>query len=91
MTLDMDIAAGERTEAARHLIDRAQDGLVDLVIVTALELCSLGGPAHPLFDQMPARAWTGLGRRQRRQVMDQAAQGLARRGLLLDTTSRTSP
>jgi hypothetical protein len=91
MTLDLDIAAGERTEAARNLIDRAQDGLVDLVIVTALELCSLGGPAYPLFDKMPAGAWTRLGRLPRRQVMDQATQGLVRRGLLIDTTSRPSP
>jgi hypothetical protein len=91
MTLDMDIAADDRTEAARNLIDRAQMGLVELVVVTALELCSLGGPARPLFDEMPARAWTRLGRRQRRQAMDQATQGLVRRGLLIDTTSRTSP
>jgi hypothetical protein len=91
MTLDMDIAARERAEAARNLIDRAQDGLVDLATVTALELCSLGGPAHPLFDEMPARAWARLGRPQRRQVMDEATQGLVRRGLLIDTTSRTSP
>jgi hypothetical protein len=91
MTLDMDIAAGERAEAARTLIDRAQDGLVDLAIVTALELCSLGGPPHPLFDEMPVRAWTRLGRPQRRQVMDQATHGLVRRGLLIDTTSQTSP
>ena len=91
MTLAIDIAAGERTQAARNLIDQAQDGLVDLVIVTALELCSLGGPAHPLFDKTPARAWARLGRLQRRQVMDQATQGLVRRRLLIDTTSRTSP
>ena len=91
MTLDLDVAAGERTQAARDLIDRAQDGQVDLVMVTALELCWLGGPAHPLFDEMPARAWTSLGRRQRRHLMDQATQGLARRGLILDTAPRTSP
>jgi hypothetical protein len=91
MTLDTDIAAGERTEAARKLIDQAQDGLVDLVLVTALELCSLGGPAHPLFDEMPARAWTRLGRLQRRQATEQATRGLARRGLLSDATSRANP
>ena len=91
MTLAIDIAAGERTQAARNLIDQAQDGLVDLVIVAALELCWLGGPSHPLFDEMPARAWARLGRLQRRQVTDQATQGLVRRGLLIDTTSRTSP
>ena len=91
MTLDIDIAAGARTAAARNLIGRAQDGLVDLAIVTALELCSLGGPAHPLFDELPARAWTRLGRLQRGQVTDQATRELVRRRLLIDTTSRTSP
>ena len=91
MTLDMDIAAAERTDAARNLIDQAQDGLVDLVILTALELCALGGPAHPLFDEILARAWTRLGRRQRQQVIDQVTEELVRRGLLIDTTPRTSP
>jgi hypothetical protein len=91
MRLDMDIAAGERTQAARNLIAQAQDALVDLVMVTALELCSLGGPAHPLFDEIPVRDWTRLGRQQRRQVTEQATQGLVRRGLLVDTTSRTNP
>src|SRR5580658_1718277 len=91
MTLDMDTAAGERTQAARNLIARAQDALVDLVMVTALELCSLGGPAHPLFDEIPVRDWTRLGRQERRQVTEQATQGLVRRGLLVDTTSRTTP
>src|SRR5579863_467831 len=91
MRLDIDIAAGGRTAAARNLIGRAQDGLVDLVMVTALELCSLGGPAHPLFDEIPVRAWTRLGQEQRRQVTEQATQGLVRRGLLVDTTSRITP
>jgi hypothetical protein len=91
MTLDMDTAAGERTQAARSLIAQAQDAQVDLVMVTALELCSLGGPAHPLFDEIPVRAWTRLGPEQRRQVTEQATQGLVRRGLLVDTTSRITP
>ncbi len=76
MTLDMDIAAGERAEAARCLIDRAQDGPVDLATVTALDLCSLGGPAPPLFDETPGRAWARLGRPQRGQVTDQVTQEL---------------
>jgi hypothetical protein len=91
MTLDTDIAAGERAQAGRNLIDQAQDAPVHLVMVTALELCSLGVPAHPLFDEMPARAWTRRGRLQRSQDMNQAAQGLLRRGLLIDTTSRAGP
>jgi hypothetical protein len=76
-------------EAARNLIGQAQNGLVDLGMVTALELCSLGGPTHPLFDKVPARAWTSLGRQQRRQVTEQATQGLGQRGLLVGTASRT--
>lgn len=88
MTLQVDIAAGERTEAARNLIDQAQHGPVDLGLVTALELCSLGGPAHPLFDKVPAQAWTRLGRQQRRQLTEQATQGLGQRGLLVGTASR---
>ena len=91
MTLDIDIAAGEPSQAARNLIGRAQDGSVDLAMVTARELCSLGGPAHPLFDELPARAWTRLGRLERGQATDQATRGLVRRRLLIDTTSRTSP
>ncbi len=91
MTLDTDIAAGEPTEAARNLIDQAQGGLVELAMVTALELCWLGGPASPLFDERPANAWARLGRQQRRQVTDQLTQGLVRRRLLTNTTPRTHP
>ena len=46
MTLDIDTAltAAERTEAARQLIGRARDGeLVDLAVLSALDLCALGG------------------------------------------------
>ena len=90
MTLDLDLAAAERTEAARNLIDQAQDHIVDLIILTALELCALGGPAHPLFDEILARAWTRLGRWQRKEVIDQVTKELVRRGLLIDTTPRTN-
>jgi hypothetical protein len=73
MTLDIDTAltAAERTEAARQLIGRARDGeLVDLAVVSALDLCVLGGPRHPLFDEDVARAWLGMGDRQRTKVVD---------------------
>src|ERR1700733_14847963 len=91
MTLDMDIAAGEQTQAARNLIAQAQDALVDLVMVTALELCSLGGPEHPLFDEIPIQAWTRLGQQERGQITEQATQGLVRPGLLVYTPSRNTP
>ena len=47
MMPDPAIAAAERTEAARHLIAQAQPEIVDLVTLSALELCVLDGPRHP--------------------------------------------
>jgi site-specific recombinase XerC len=52
----MDIASAGRTEATRRPTDQAQAGL-DLVTASALELCVLGGPGHPVFDEMTARGW----------------------------------
>ena len=54
--------APTKTEAARQLIGRARDGeLVDLAVVSALDLCVLGGLRHPLFDEDVARAWLRMG------------------------------
>ena len=61
MMLDPAIAAAERTEAARHLIDQARADVVDLVTVSALELCVLDGPRQPLFDEHVAQAWIAAG------------------------------
>jgi hypothetical protein len=90
MDLDMAVAAAERTEAARHLIDQAQDHLVDLVIVSAVDLCVLGGPRHPLFEESVARAWARLGNRGRKEYIERATEVMAKRGLLIDTSPRTS-
>src|ERR1700722_9817076 len=84
MMWDPAIAAAERTEAARHLIAQARVDVVDLVTLSALELCVLGGLRQPLFEERVARAWTQLGERQRRKVMDEGTAGLVRRGLLVD-------
>jgi hypothetical protein len=89
MTLAEPMAAAERTEAARQLIDRAQADVVDLVTVSALELCVLGGPAHPLFEEAVARAWMRLGDRRREKVIAWVTAGMAKRGLLVDDSSRT--
>jgi hypothetical protein len=62
MTLDPAIAAAERSEAARHLIAQAQLDNVDLVTVSALELCVLGGLRQPLLDERVAQAWSRLGK-----------------------------
>jgi hypothetical protein len=84
MMLDPAIAAAERTEAARHLIAQAQADAVDLVTVSALELCVLGGPKHPLFEERVARAWMQLGERRRRKVVADVTAEMVRRGLLIN-------
>lgn len=89
MDLDSAVAAAERTEAARLLIDRAQADVVDLVVVSALHLCVLGGPRHPLFDESVARAWTKLGNRQRTKFIEAATESMVGRGLLIDNAPRT--
>jgi Tfp pilus assembly protein FimT len=84
MLLDPAITAAERTDAARHLIAQAQTDAVDLVAVSALELCVLDGPQHPLFEEQVTRTWLQLGDRRRRQVTDQVTASLVQRGLLID-------
>lgn len=93
MTPDMDICPGaaQRTEAAQHLIARARDGeLVDLAVVSALDLCVLGGTEPPLLDEAVARAWNRLGGRQRDKTADAVTKTLLDRGLLTDEGLRTS-
>lgn len=93
MTLDIDTAltAAERTDAARQLIGRAQGGeLVDLAVVSALDLCVLGGPRHALFDEDVTRAWLRMGDRQRRKILDSVTESMLGRGLLIDEGLRTS-
>lgn len=84
MTLDYAIAAAERTEAARDLIVQAQVDVVDLVIVSALDLCVLDGPRHPVFEERVAQAWLRVTDRRRRKVTEEVTAGLLRRGLLID-------
>ncbi|MGD0607637.1 MAG: hypothetical protein ABSA53_29135 [Streptosporangiaceae bacterium] len=88
MTLDMAVAAAERTETARQLIGRAQADVVDLVTVSALELCVLGGPRHRLFEESVCSAWRKLGNRRREKVMDWVTEGMVERGLLIDDSPR---
>lgn len=89
MTLDTSIVAAERTEAARHLISQAQADVVDLVTVSALELCVLGGPARPLFEEAVAQAWMQLGNRRREKVIEWVTEGMIKRGLLIEDSPRT--
>jgi hypothetical protein len=88
MMLDPAIAAAERTDEARRLIARAQTDTVDLVTISALDLCVLGGPAHPLFEQTVASTWMKLGERRQRKVTAEVTARLVRRGLLIDDNAQ---
>jgi hypothetical protein len=91
MVPDSAVAAAERTEAARRLIGQAQDtGLAELVTVSALELCVLGGPKHPLFEEPVARAWEQLGNRRRKKTIEWVTEGMVERGLLIRDNSASS-
>jgi hypothetical protein len=72
------------TDTARHLIAQAQTDVVDLVTLSALELCVLDGPRHPVFDTRVAQAWTRVTERRRRKVTEEITASLVRRGLLID-------
>jgi hypothetical protein len=91
MTLNPAIAAAERTETARHLIAQAQVDVVDLVTLSALELCVLDGPRQPVFDKRVAQAWTQVTQRRRRKVTEEVTAGLVRRGLLIDGAPQHGP
>jgi hypothetical protein len=88
MTPDIAATAVERTEAARRLIDEAQAAsFVELVTVSALELCVLGGPRHALFEEPVTQAWAALGDRRRGKIMKLTTDGMVERRLLLPEPS----
>ena len=71
MELDIDLAAAERTEAARQLIETAQsDGIVSLGVLGGMDLCILGGPKHPVLPETVAKAWLNLGDRARKKLIE---------------------
>jgi hypothetical protein len=92
MTPDAAAAAAERTEAAQRMIGQAQDtDFVELVTLSGLELCVLGGPQHPLFDEPVARAWLQLSSRRRSKLTEWTTEGMAERGLLTEASPGFSP
>ena len=96
MTSDADAAAAaaaaERTEAAVQLIEQARGSdVVELVTVSALELCVLGGPRQPLFEEPVAHAWLQLGNRRRKKLIEWVTDGMVDRGLLIEGNAGFSP
>jgi hypothetical protein len=72
-----------RSDEARRLIEQSARTLVELVTVSALELCALDGPRHVLFDEPVATAWGALTDAERAAATSAATDGLVNRGLLL--------
>ncbi len=75
-----------------QLIEQAQHSdFVELVTVSALELCVLGGPRHPLFEEAVAHAWLQLGNHRRKKVIGWVTEGMVKRGLLIEGNAGFSP
>jgi hypothetical protein len=92
MTQDAAAASAERTEAASLLIEQAgRSDFVELVTLSALELCVLGGPKHPLFEEPVARAWLQLGNLRRKKLIEWVTEGMVERGLLVEGNDGFSP
>src|SRR5580692_11656456 len=92
MTPDAAAAAVERTEAAIRLIEQTRHSdFVELVTVSALELCVLGGPAHPLFEEPVANAWLQMGSHRRKKLIGWITEGMVKRGLLIEVDAGFSP
>jgi hypothetical protein len=74
-----------REEQVRKLIAAAQgDGGVRLAALSAIDLCVMGGPRHPYFDEPTARAWLSLSDRRRQKAIDSATSDMIQRGLLTE-------
>jgi hypothetical protein len=81
--LDIDLAAAERTEAARQLIETVQsDGIVSLGVLGGMDLCILGGPKHPVFPEAVTQAWLKLSDHARKKLIDDRTTDMVDRGLL---------
>jgi hypothetical protein len=76
-------AAAVRSAQARELIEQAQSEDVLLTLLTAMDLCVLGGPRQVLFDEAPAKAWAGMRRRARKNGPAVILKDLEERGLLI--------
>lgn len=82
MSGETEARAQDRSWAARRLFDQAQNETVELVILTAMELCTLGAPKQVLFDEAVTLAWLDMAKRRRRKIMELTTEGLVNRGLL---------
>jgi hypothetical protein len=80
---DDDAAAAARSAQVRELIERAQSEDVFLTMLSAMDLCVLGGPKQALFDEAPTRAWASLRPKARQKLPGVIFEELEERGLLI--------
>ncbi len=78
-----DAAAAARSAQVRELIDRAQSKDVFLTMLSAMDLCVLGGPKQALFDEAPTQAWASLRPKARQKLPGVILEELEERGLLI--------
>jgi hypothetical protein len=84
LEVSAEAAASERAHQVARLFDQAWfEGPIDLVTVSGLELCALGGLRQALFHTAAAEAWSRLDEPTRAKASELALAGLAERGLLL--------
>jgi hypothetical protein len=85
MPIDFDIAAAERTDAARALFGSLTDtGHANLVTLNGAELCILGGPKHPLFWEPLATSWHRSDPEPRNRMIEACTSMMVERGLLIE-------
>ncbi len=85
MIPDIAATAVERTEAAENLFAQANSSsFAELVTLSALELCVLGGPKHAMFEEDITRAWLQMSDRQREKAKKLATEGMVKRRLLAE-------
>jgi hypothetical protein len=78
-----DAAAAARSAEVRELIGRTQSQDVLLTVLSAMDLCALGGARQAVFDEAPARAWAALRPSARKKMPPVVFDGLEERGLLI--------
>ena len=76
-------AAAGRSAQVRALIDQAQSEDVFLTVLSAMDLCVLGGPRQALFDEAPTRAWAAVRPKARQKLPGVIFEELEERGLLI--------
>jgi hypothetical protein len=72
-----------RAKAARELFEAAATTDVELVMLSGMELCVLGGERHLLADEAVTKLWLAADVKKRTMMMELSTRSLLQRGLLI--------